>query len=72
MLTVRPVEAHPGCKMGKESEQDKTKSRDTRSEVSVGPRLEKMEAGSMVKGSGGKADRLDKPLQGKISRTWRM
>lgn len=56
MLTVRPVEAHPGCKMGKESEQDKIESRDTRSEVSVGPRLETMEAGNMVKGSGGKAD----------------
>lgn len=29
-----------------------------------------MEAWSVVEGRGGKADRLKKPLQGKINRTW--
>lgn len=36
MLTLRPVEVHSGCKVENESEQDKTRSREMRSEVSVG------------------------------------
>lgn len=30
MLTLRPVKAHLGCKVEKESDQDKTRSRETR------------------------------------------
>lgn len=29
-----------------------------------------MEVWSVIEGTGGKADKLKKPLQGKISRTW--
>ena len=35
MLTLKPGKAHSGCKIEKESEQDKTRSREARQEMSV-------------------------------------